>query len=59
MGCVPSKSTVNCDVKLENEDIDSDEQEERLKEVLTYYRAENQIFRVTLTKEIKNGKAID
>ena len=53
MGCVPSKSTVKFDVKLENHEIDSDEQDERLKEVLTYYRAENQIFKVTLTIERK------
>ena len=53
MGCVPCKSTAKLDEKLYNEDIDSGEQEERFQEVLTYYRAENQIFKVTLTREHK------
>ena len=50
---MPCKSTAKLDEKLYNEDIDSGEQEDRFQEVLTYYRAENQIFKVTLTREHK------
>lgn len=54
MGCVPCKSNTKLDEKPLNEEIDSGEQEERYQEVLTYYRAENQIFKVTLTRENKS-----
>lgn len=55
MGCVPCRPNGKILQNLPSDEIDSGEQEEKVQEVLTYYRAENQIFKVFLTKELKSS----
>lgn len=57
MGCLPS-TNISKEV-MNSSSEDSRVSKSRPKDVMCYFKAENKIFRVTLTKELKNKQYSD